>query len=93
MYPNYQVYLTNVHFPISINFIFIVFISDNFHAMGGGNNSSPGNGTKCKPDSQRQQEDSEESGVGHEEEEEIQQLLLELLSNIRTPKVRLILKR
>ena len=59
--------------------------------MGSGNNSSGvGNsGTKCKPDSQRQQEDSEESGVGHEEEEEIQQLLLELLSNIRTPKVRI----
>ena len=32
-------------------------------------------------------EDSEESGVGHEEDEEMQQLLLELLSNMRTPKV------
>eukprot|EP00095_Tigriopus_kingsejongensis_P003703 maker-scaffold382_size189932-snap-gene-0.26 protein:Tk03703 transcript:maker-scaffold382_size189932-snap-gene-0.26-mRNA-1 annotation:"fibronectin type-iii domain-containing protein 3a" len=36
---------------------------------------------------QSRHEDSEESGVGHEEEEEIQQLLEELLSNIRTPKV------
>ena len=33
-------------------------------------------------------EDSEESGVGHEEEEEIQQLIVELLSNMRTPRVR-----
>ena len=33
-------------------------------------------------------EDSEESGVGHEEEEEIQQLIIELLSNMRTPRVR-----
>ncbi|XP_059082249.1 fibronectin type-III domain-containing protein 3A-like isoform X2 [Tigriopus californicus] len=36
---------------------------------------------------QSRHEDSEESGVGHEEEEEIQQLLVELLSNVRTPKV------
>ena len=43
------------------------------------------NSQKCKPE--RQQEDSEESGVGHEEEEEIQQLIIELLSNISTPKV------
>ena len=35
------------------------------------------------------QDDSEESGVGHEEDEEMQQLLVELLSLIRTPKVRL----
>ena len=33
------------------------------------------------------QDDSEESGVGHEEDEEMQQLLVELLSLIRTPKV------
>ena len=36
---------------------------------------------------QPHQDDSEESGVGHEEEEELQQLLVELLSNIRTPGV------
>lgn len=35
-------------------------------------------------------DDSEESGVGHEEEEEMQQLLVELLSNMRTPRVRVI---
>ena len=46
-----------------------------------GPSSSP-----AKSDS-RQHDDSEESGVGHEEEEEIQQLLIELLSNIKTPKV------
>ena len=54
--------------------------------MGDSRNSSSSQ-SKCKPETQRQQEDSEESGVGHEEEEEIQQLLIELLSNIRTPKV------
>lgn len=32
-------------------------------------------------------DDSEESGVGHEEEEELTQLLVELLSNVRTPRV------
>ena len=33
------------------------------------------------------QDDSEESGVGHEEDEEVQQLIIELLSNITTPRV------
>ena len=47
--------------------------------------NGPGS-SPAKPDS-RQNDDSEESGVGHEEEEEIQQLLIELLSNIKTPKV------
>lgn len=55
----------------------------------GGSGSSAGsgsNGNKSKSDS-RTQDDSEESGVGHEDDEEMQQLLVELLSNIRTPKV------
>jgi hypothetical protein len=56
---------------------------------GLGSSSTGKNGpgsSQAKSDS-RQNDDSEESGVGHEEEEEIQQLLIELLSNIKTPKV------
>ena len=42
---------------------------------------------RAHADSPSRHDDSEESGVGHEEEDEINQLLVELLSNIRTPRV------
>ena len=64
------------------------YLSDFHHGSVGVGGSSQ----KCKQPSPPggsggQHEDSEESGVGHEEEEEIQQLIIELLSNIGTPKV------
>ena len=46
----------------------------------------PSGSSRGKPP-RSHQDDSEESGVGHEEDEEMQQLLVELLSLIRTPKV------
>ena len=66
-------------------------ILDGFRgARDSGNNiNSNSSSTKGKVDSALQNPDdpiSDESGVGHEEEEA--ELLLELLSNIRTPKVR-----
>jgi hypothetical protein len=54
--------------------------------------SSSGHGSlKCvsskSSENASRHDDSEESGVGHEEEEEMQQILVEFLSNITTPKV------
>jgi hypothetical protein len=83
--------------------LFKFFFSENVNFRSSGSSSSgstsglgnssigstPGKvagSSPAKSDS-RQHDDSEESGVGHEEEEEIQQLLIELLSNIKTPKV------
>ena len=63
-------------------------ILDGFRGAQGSNINSSSSGTKGKVDSSLQSPDdpiSDESGVGHEEEEA--ELLLELLSNIRTPKV------
>ena len=57
-------------------------------ARDSGNNINSNSSSKAKVDSALQNPDdpiSDESGVGHEEEEA--ELLLELLSNIRTPKV------
>ena len=59
------------------------------HKLGGGGGGHHGGGgvkglVSLDP---ARHDDSEESGVGHEEDEEMQQLLLELLSNTRTPKV------
>ena len=51
-----------------------------------GSGTVPGGTTRGKTP-RTHQDDSEESGVGHEEDEEMQQLLVELLSLIRTPKV------
>ena len=53
--------------------------------VGGG--AGVGGGVHAHADSPSRHDDSEESGVGHEEEDEINQLLVELLSNIRTPRV------
>ena len=69
--------------------------SSNSSTSGGPNLNSPGNVTANMPGHSRvktprsHQDDSEESGVGHEEDEEMQQLLVELLSLIRTPKVKI----
>ena len=61
----------------------------NIGSSGSGSGSGvPGNRSGKTPRSH--QDDSEESGVGHEEDEEMQQLLVELLSLIRTPKVSII---
>ena len=54
-------------------------------SSGGGGG---GGGVHAHADSPSRHDDSEESGVGHEEEDEMNQLLVELLSNIRTPRVR-----
>ena len=69
--------------------------SSSSSTSGGPNLNSPGNVTANMPGHSRvktprsHQDDSEESGVGHEEDEEMQQLLVELLSLIRTPKVKI----
>ena len=67
--------------------------SSNSSTSGGPNIGSSGSGSGNVPGTRGKtprshQDDSEESGVGHEEDEEMQQLLVELLSLIRTPKVR-----
>ena len=68
--------------------------SSNSSTSGGPNISTSGtSGSNLMPTNRvktprSHQDDSEESGVGHEEDEEMQQLLVELLSLIRTPKVR-----
>ena len=55
-------------------------------SSGSSSNVLPTSGNRVKTP-RSHQDDSEESGVGHEEDEEMQQLLVELLSLIRTPKV------
>ena len=70
--------------------------SSNSSTSGGPNIGSSSSGSGTVPGGTRgktprtHQDDSEESGVGHEEDEEMQQLLVELLSLIRTPKVKYI---
>ena len=53
----------------------------------GGPGGHPGHHRPAGGDLVHRQDDSEESGVGHEEDEEVQQLIVELLSNITTPRV------
>ena len=67
---------------------FPIFIDGFRGARDNGSNIVPGSSNSKKlPESVQNPDDpiSDESGVGHEEEEA--ELLLELLSNIRTPKV------
>ena len=69
-------------------YFFLIFIDFRGPRDGGNNIVPPSPNSKGKGDSPMQSPDdpiSDESGVGHEEEEA--ELLLELLSNIRTPKV------
>ncbi len=60
----------------------------NFRSPGGGH-GGPHAHHNFAPNMAAKGEDSEESGIGgHEDDDEMQQLLVELLSLIRTPKVR-----
>ena len=81
------------NFMFCTSFIILIrkfpIFTDGFRgARDNGSNIVPGSSNSKKlPESVQNPDDpiSDESGVGHEEEEA--ELLLELLSNIRTPKV------
>ena len=87
MHTSLQFYVLYI-FDIILILIFLIFTDGFRGARDNGSNIVPGssNGKKL-PESVQNPDDpiSDESGVGHEEEEA--ELLLELLSNIRTPKV------
>lgn len=86
------------NFSIDLKFVPCILESTSFRSpssgsgsSGIGSSSSSTSGGANNPNRVKtprsHQDDSEESGVGHEEDEEMQQLLVELLSLIRTPKV------